>query len=150
MSEIETPPSTPSLLPNIQCTPIHTRASTTAKYNPKYEERSTVFLWLSKEMAPFFVGPMPASDFLHDFMRLPLGASYDLPSFSKKELSAMAESQENEMYNKFVRLKPHHSFLKTDIIFLGQNYRVISSQSQAVQHVQRCRHGPLQQFPFHV
>jgi hypothetical protein len=49
-------------------TPIHTRSSTTGCLNKEHLTRDKIFQALSAEIAPFFLGPMPPTEFLSTFL----------------------------------------------------------------------------------
>ena len=55
-------------------TSVHTRSSTTDRYDPEYECRIDTYSRLADEMGPFFVGPIPVQGFL-DFFLPPLSAA---------------------------------------------------------------------------
>ena len=64
-----TPPRSSSLAP--QGTPVHTRSSTTGKFDSKYEDRQGILPRLANEMGPFFVGPICPHTFLDLFLPPP-------------------------------------------------------------------------------
>src|SRR5258708_26737876 len=90
------PPDTSSLL--LPGTPIHTRSVTTGGVNAKHETRSMALSRLANEMGPFFVGPMPAQDFLDCFLPHPhpsVGSS--VPSFTQGMFREFIQLSEPEV-----------------------------------------------------
>jgi hypothetical protein len=107
-----TPPPNPSLdLP--QGTPVHTRSSTSDKFNHGYESRDDIFSRLADEMEPFFVGPIPARDFLDHFLPPPPSAPSSLPQFTRGMFNhfteAYSKGQELKLYDPFVSSDPRRT-----------------------------------------
>ena len=102
-----TPPKNSSLLP--KSTPIHTLSNTTSTYSQNHETRDEYHTRLSNEMAPYFIGPMPAEEFLDQFMPRPSGP---LDSFDKKMFGDMSKStREEHMRGALVRFKSYLLFM---------------------------------------
>lgn len=86
-------------------TPINTRSHTLYRFGDRCWPTTELYLDLAAEMSPYFVGPMPVSDFLEEFLPLPDGP--DLlqvePSFKEGMFdSVLASSDEADMYTPFV------------------------------------------------
>lgn len=98
------------LSPSIPSTPVHTRSSTTDKYDRRYKDRPDNLSRLADEMSPYLVGPIPVGGFLRTF--LPEDGS-STPTFKKgmfKELISLIESAtepEKKLYDPFVSPDPH-------------------------------------------
>ncbi|KAF8264750.1 hypothetical protein EI94DRAFT_1703017 [Lactarius quietus] len=99
----KSPPTTPpsNAVPLSASTPIHTRSTTTDRYDPKYEARDDIFQRLSDEMDSFFVGPVPLQEFLDDFLPSTLPNS-SAPTFKPGMFSTSSGIPEGEMYTKFI------------------------------------------------
>ena len=96
----KTPPSGALPIPE---TLIHRRSTTTDWFDGgKFLTRNVAFPLLSKEMAPYFVGPMPPKDFLNYF--LPKDLSNPSSSiFQPKMFTRLMEvASEADMYTAFV------------------------------------------------
>ena len=86
-------------------TPINTGSRTLHRFGDRYRDYQDHYLDLSAEMEPYFVGPMPASAFLSEFLptsklRLP----EDMPSYVNGMFDkALSETEEVNVYKPFVR-----------------------------------------------
>ena len=129
------PPSSPPLL----STPVCSTTVTTGKYCIKFEKRHNVFCWLSVEMMPFFIGPMPLQMFLDTFLPLPKGTPPKcelpecklqcLPSFKEGMFtSMMGLSQKNGMYDIFVRFRSHLSCHGSKRLWLEASFPKVLSR----------------------
>ncbi|KAM6499165.1 hypothetical protein JOM56_004673 [Amanita muscaria] len=100
-----TPPPTTAAVE--QTTPIHLHSSTTSRISSgNYVACEDVFATLSAEMSPYFLGPMPCSDFLSTF--LPVTPLSDLsdssaPKFSEEFFSSLFKEGVN-IYTQFVEI----------------------------------------------
>ena len=102
-----TPPKNSFLLP--QSTPIHTLSNTTSTYSQKHEIQDEYHTTLLNEMAPYFIGPMPAEDFLGRFMPRPSGPP---GSFEKEMFGDMSKrTAERDMQRVLVRFKSYLLFM---------------------------------------
>ena len=85
------------------------RGKTTDRFDTKFEGRDDIYMRLSQEMAPYFVGPIPPKKFLDHF--LPEAPSNCSSShFEPGMFSQMsAAASEVEMYYPFVHIHiiPH-------------------------------------------
>jgi len=105
-----TPPQQAPRLPS--STPVHTRSRTTDVYALKHHDRGSTIKRLSKEMSPFFIGPMPLQQFLDQFLPpskpscgTPRSRSPDSPpcAFETGMFSALVTaSSESNLCNSFV------------------------------------------------
>jgi hypothetical protein len=70
IKDMEKSPSTPPQQAScLHSTPVHPGSRTTHNsFGLKYHDRDSTFEWLSKEMSCFFIGPMPAQEFLDTFL----------------------------------------------------------------------------------
>jgi len=108
---MDTAPTTPhkTLSPLLQSTPIHTLSNTTSTYSQNHEMRDEYHTRLSNEMSPYFIGPMPAEEFLDRFMPQPSGP---LDSFEKGKFGDMSKNTvEGRMRQALVRLKSSLLFM---------------------------------------
>ena len=101
------PPKNLSLLP--QSTLIHTLSNTTSTYSQKHKIQDKYHTRLSNEMAPYFIGLMPAEDFLGRFMPRPSGPP---GSFEKEMFGDMSKrTVECDMQQVLVCFKSYLLFM---------------------------------------
>ena len=89
---------------------IHRRSTTTDQFDGgKFLTRDVAFPLLSKEMAPYFVGPMPPKDFLNYI--LPKDLSNPSSSILQLKMFAglMEVASEANMYTAFVCPGTYHA-----------------------------------------
>jgi hypothetical protein len=80
-------------------TPINTRSHTLHRFGGRCWSTDELYLELAAEMSPYFVGPMPVSDFLEEFLPLP---QVDVPFTEGMFDSVLASQDEGGMYDPFV------------------------------------------------
>lgn len=84
----------------VKTTPINTGSRTLHRFGDKQRDKTRHYISLASEMSPHFVGPMPISNFLSEF--LPLN-TISLPSFKPGMFEAVVSTkEESEMYEPFV------------------------------------------------
>ncbi|KAH9159380.1 hypothetical protein EDB89DRAFT_1916283 [Lactarius sanguifluus] len=87
-------------------TPVHTRSSTTGYLSASYLSRDQIFRIMSREMAPFFLGPMPPQEFISTFLpgSQPSGFKFEHGMFDP----LVELRSETLMYRTFIEIvQPH-------------------------------------------
>ena len=80
-------------------TPINTRSHALHHFNGEYWSTNDFYSSLADEMSPYFVGPMPSSNFLDEFLPL---AQVELPFMEGMFDLIVALKDESGMYGPFV------------------------------------------------
>jgi Fungal protein kinase len=119
-------------------TPINTGSRTLYRFGDKRRDLRNHYLTLSEEMSPYFVGPMPASAFLSEFLPMSkLPEDVSLPLYEKGMFEAVIpKEQEADMYEPLVcpcttlfRSRVHFSSQVTALTHPMSNYRIYNTSN---------------------
>ena len=106
-----TPPPCPVSIPE---TPIHMMSKTTERFDRPFYNRDTILQRLSREMAPFFIGPISPRVFLDSFLPMdpPVHSSSTFKPGILSELEGLRDK--GHLQTIFVCPNSHHSVLLKD------------------------------------